>query len=179
LFQESVLIFQEIGQRDDLSFMLAGSACAELWLGQFEQAQRHLFQALRGAAELRNWFPLCYALPVAALLLVVQGRVERALELQAMMSRFPAFVDSRLIEDYSGRHVAAAAADLPPEVVAAARERGRARDPVATLAELLIELKVARFLPGRLNKLGRPLARALRPLLAPFLGGGSQRSVRP
>jgi predicted ATPase/DNA-binding SARP family transcriptional activator len=179
LFQKSALIFREIEQRDDLSLMLVGSACAELWLGQLHQAERHLSQALHIAAKLRNWFPLPYALPVAVLLLVKQGQVERALELQAMISRFPAFVESRLIEDNFGRHVTAAAADLPPDVVAAARERGEARDPVATLVELLIELDVARFLPGPLNKLGRLLARILGPLLTPFLGSGSQRPVRP
>ena len=34
-----------------------------------------------------------------------------------------------------------------------------------TVGELLIELNVARFLPGPLGRLGRPLARLLRPVL--------------
>ena len=39
------------------------------------------------------------------------------------------------------RHIATAAvATLPPEAVAAAQERGRARDLKATVAELLAEL---------------------------------------
>jgi hypothetical protein len=36
--------------------------------------------------------------------------------------------------------IATVAATLPPEVVAAAQERGRARDLDATVAELLVEL---------------------------------------
>ena len=36
--------------------------------------------------------------------------------------------------------ITAVAATLPPEVVAAAQERGRSRDLEATVAELLIEL---------------------------------------
>jgi hypothetical protein len=43
-------------------------------------------------------------------------------------------------EDVVGRHIATAAATLPPEVAAAARERGRARDLWATMEELLVEL---------------------------------------
>ena len=40
-----------------------------------------------------------------------------------------------------GKHIAAVAATLPPEVVMAAQERGRARDLKATVAELLEELE--------------------------------------
>ena len=47
---------------------------------------------------------------------------------------------SRSFEDVAGQHIAAAAATLPPEVVTAAQERGRARDLEATVAELLAEL---------------------------------------
>ena len=46
---------------------------------------------------------------------------------------------SRWFEDVSGQHIAAVAATLLPEVVAAAQERGRARDLEATVAELLVE----------------------------------------
>jgi len=48
--------------------------------------------------------------------------------------------NSRWFEDVAGRHIAAVAATLPPEVVTAAQERGRARDLEATVAELLVEL---------------------------------------
>jgi hypothetical protein len=47
---------------------------------------------------------------------------------------------SRWFEDVVGRQIAAVAATLPPDVVAAAQERGRARDLEATVAELLVEL---------------------------------------
>jgi hypothetical protein len=49
--------------------------------------------------------------------------------------------NSRWFEDVAGKHIAAVAATLPPEVVAVARERGRARDLEATVAELLAELE--------------------------------------
>jgi hypothetical protein len=41
--------------------------------------------------------------------------------------------------DIFGRHIAAVAATLPPDVVSAAQERGRTRDLETTTAELLAE----------------------------------------
>jgi hypothetical protein len=69
------------------------------------------------------------------------GNSERAVELYALASRYPFVANSPWFENVAGRHVAAAAASLPPDVVAAAQERGRARDLEATVAELLAELE--------------------------------------
>jgi hypothetical protein len=68
--------------------------------------------------------------------------VERALDIYALASRYPFVAHSRWFEDVAGKHIAAAAATLPPDVVAAAQERGRARDLWATAEELLAELGV-------------------------------------
>jgi predicted ATPase len=65
---------------------------------------------------------------------------ERAVELYALASRYPAVANSRLLKDFFGRLIGAAVATLPPDVVAAAQARGRARDLEATVAELLVEL---------------------------------------
>ena len=58
----------------------------------------------------------------------------------ALASRYPFVANSKWFDDVAGKHIAAVAATLPPEVVAAAQERGRARDLDATVAELLAEL---------------------------------------
>ena len=71
----------------------------------------------------------------------------------------------------------AIAATLPPDVVQAAQQRGRARNIEATVIELYLELKIALLLPGPLSWLQRPLARMLHPLLAPFLGRKYGRSA--
>ena len=63
------------------------------------------------------------------------------MELYALASRYPFVANSRWFEDVAGKHIAAVAATLPPEVVAAAQECGRARDLGATVAELLAELE--------------------------------------
>ena len=63
------------------------------------------------------------------------------MELYALASRYSFVANSRWFEDVAGSHIAAVAATLPPEVVAAAQERGRARGLEATVAELLAELE--------------------------------------
>ena len=65
---------------------------------------------------------------------------ERAVEVYALASRYPCVANSHWFEGLVGKHVTAIAATLPLEAVAAAQERGRARDPEATVAELLAEL---------------------------------------
>jgi len=81
-----------------------------------------------------------HGLPAAALLLADEGQSERAVEVYALASRYPCVTNSQWYEDVAGRHIAAVAATLPPDVVAAAQERGRARDLEATVDELLAEL---------------------------------------
>jgi hypothetical protein len=62
-------------------------------------------------------------------------------ELYALASRYPVTANSRWTEHTYGRRIAAIAAALPPEVVAAAQERGRTRDLDTTVTELLTELE--------------------------------------
>jgi len=57
-----------------------------------------------------------------------------------LASRYRYVANSRWFKDIARRHIAAVAATLPPDVVTAAQERGRARDLWATAAELLTEL---------------------------------------
>jgi hypothetical protein len=92
------------------------------------------------ATQGRISLPILTALPGIALLLADRGEVVRAIELYALASAHPFVAHSRWFRDVAGRHIRAAAAALPPEVVAAAGERGRARDLRATAEELLAEL---------------------------------------
>jgi hypothetical protein len=78
-------------------------------------------------------------LPAAALLLLHEGKVEPAIEVYALACTFGHVANSQWYADVVGRPIAEAAAALPPEVIAAARDRGRARDVHATLEELIAE----------------------------------------
>lgn len=88
-----------------------------------------------------NFFALVGALPLAALPWVDQGEIERAVELYALARRYPHVANSRWYEAVAGRQIAAVAETLPPEEVAAAQARGKARDLWGTAAELLAELE--------------------------------------
>ena len=92
------------------------------------------------AAESKDIPPTIHVLPAIALILADQGKKERAVELYALASRYPLVANSRWFEDIAGQHIAAVADTLPPEVVAEAQERGRARDLEATVKELLVGL---------------------------------------
>ncbi len=140
LLQESIAVYRELGQREDLSWALASLGVATRGLDQLPLAQRHIHEALRMAAETRAFYPLMFAVPATALLLADQGEKERAVELYALASCYAVVANSRWFEDVFGRHIVALASTLPPEVVAAAQERGRARDLDATVKELLVEL---------------------------------------
>ena len=104
------------------------------------EARQHLASALDWAGRHRQFIERIVALAGSALLLADEGEAERAIELYALASRYPFVANSRWFEDVVGRQIAAVAATLPPHLVAAARERGQARDLDATVAELLIEL---------------------------------------
>jgi tetratricopeptide (TPR) repeat protein len=140
MLQESITVFRDIGQRDDLSWSLAGLGYAARGLGNIPQARQYLSEALRTAIEIGAVTPLMLALPAIALLLADQGEEERAVELYTLAARH-GVANSCWIQDVAGRHIATVAASLPPEVAAAAQDRGRARDLEATVAELLAELE--------------------------------------
>jgi hypothetical protein len=110
-------------------------------LGQRDEVREHLAQALRLATDKNAFWPLAYSLAVYALLLLDEGAPVRAIELYALASRYPFVANSRWFEVVAGREITSTAASLPPDVVAAAEARGRARDLWATVEELLGELE--------------------------------------
>jgi tetratricopeptide (TPR) repeat protein len=138
--QESLDVFQGTQTQNQVIGAHADMAGAALLQGNTDKAQQHLLQALRLATEYRAT-ALLLALPFVARLLAEQGHAERAVEIYALASRYPYVANSRWYEDLVGQRIAAVAATLPPEVVAAAQERGRARDRWATAQELLAELE--------------------------------------
>jgi tetratricopeptide (TPR) repeat protein len=118
-----------------------GRACAARGQGRPELACQELASALRFALKHGYTVSSIRLLPAAALLAIDAGDPERAVELWALASRYPHVANSRWFEDVAGKEIAGVAAALPPEVVAAAQERGRARDLGATVQELLAELE--------------------------------------
>ena len=142
LFRESDVFPREQGYLTDLSYNQAMSAYAAYGLGNLPQAQQHLAEALRIAVEIRFVGVLFFALPAIALLLAEWGEPERAVELYTLpRHHFLMVANSRWFEEIVGQHITAAVATLPPQVVAAAQARGRARDLWETAEALLVELE--------------------------------------
>jgi tetratricopeptide (TPR) repeat protein len=138
---EGLAVCQEAGKRDGIGWAHALLAYVAREQGQPSLARQHLYEALRIGTEIGAFMPLITALPAKALLLADRGERARAVELYALASRYPFVGRSRWFEDVAGRELSAVGEALPPEVVTAAEERGRARDLWATAEELLIELE--------------------------------------
>jgi hypothetical protein len=115
-------------------------AYVALGLGRRSQAREHLSRGIQPTAKSKYRDAALLSLPAMALLFLDEGAPERAVELYALASRYPYVANSRWFEDVAGKEIAAAAESLPPDVVARAQERGRARDLWATMEELLEEL---------------------------------------
>jgi tetratricopeptide (TPR) repeat protein len=140
LLREGVAVAHQVGRfhADSYAALLG---LAPLGQGRPCQARGSLCEGLRAAVGKGSYIPLLYALPPPARLLVAGGRVERAAELYALAMQQPFVAHSRWFDDVVGQHVAAAAEALPADVVAAAQERGRARDLWVTARELVAELR--------------------------------------
>jgi tetratricopeptide (TPR) repeat protein len=127
--------------REWLAWSLAPLGRAACGLGNRAEAQGQLFKALEIAADMGAFLPLLHLIPIIPVVLADAGEVERAVELYALAETHPFVTNSQLFEDIAGRHVKAAGAALPPDVVEAAQTRGRALDWWETAGALLEELR--------------------------------------
>ena len=116
---------------------------AERGLGLLARARAHCWEALQIVSQNRFFWWQIHAQTSCALVLGNEGEAERAVELYALASCYPYVANSRWYEDVVGKHIAAVAATLPPEVVSSSQERGCARDLWETAEELLNELEDA------------------------------------
>ena len=137
LLQESVDLLCDSKNWDFAYWALPSLAHVELMLGEMGKSKQHLQQMLRPALHQGHGFALMSAIPVIALLELEKGHVERAIELYALASRYGHVANSRWWQDVAGKQIAAVASTLPPDVVAAVQERGRARNLEEMVAELL------------------------------------------
>jgi tetratricopeptide (TPR) repeat protein len=140
LFRESVAIFRELGLKDQLSSALASLGHSSRTLGNPAAARQYLVEALQASIEIGAFLPLLFAIPPAALLTADRGEKKRAVELYASASRYSFVANSRWFKDVFGRHIAAVAAALPSDVVAAAQARGGSRDLWAVAKALIAEI---------------------------------------
>ena len=118
-------------------------AIAHLKMGEQLQARQTLVEAFRHPAQNR---PLNQSNILASTILYLaeSGELERAVELHALACSISYLANSAIFQDLVGDRMVVLTRDLPPEVAAAAQERGRQRD----LRETILELqKVPEFSP--------------------------------
>jgi predicted ATPase len=139
LLRESIAGLQAVRLRELAARAWPACSYVACGLGDMEGARSDLVQALEWAADRGSYPVLVHALPAAAFLLLHQGETERAVEIYELACTHPYVANSQWHADVVGQPIAEAATALPPAVVAAARERGRARDTQATLKELIAE----------------------------------------
>ncbi len=114
---------------------LGNAACG---LGNYRDARKHLRRSLELAIS--GLMPSRHLLTFVgvARVLAKQDDQERALELLALVVNHR--LSWQMAKDQAAPLIAELEAELPPDVVTAAQERGRARDLDSTVAELLDEL---------------------------------------
>ncbi len=136
LFEKNIAIAGETTKHLS-TFWLGDLVLADYYLKQLTPMREHLAQMLTRAMTNENYMATAFALPGAALYVAAAGDVTRAVEIRALAQRTPIMANSRYYEDMAWREVTAAADFLPPAIVTAAQERGRALDLWTTARELL------------------------------------------
>jgi len=109
--------------------------------GKTSYAKEMLAEILKRGIKMKAFTVLASALPAGALLVGNQEQPEHAVELYELARSHPFVANSTWYEDVAGKHIITMAESLPPEIVSAARQRGRQRDPVETAEELLAKLE--------------------------------------
>lgn len=140
LARKASAVYQAKGHQERGAISLSLLGFALLKLGKVGESRKRALQAVRIAVKYRTILPLLLGLTLVALLLLEEEDVERPLEFYALALKEPKVANSKWWHDAVGKHVDAAAAALPPEIVESARSRGRSLDFWQTGAELLDEL---------------------------------------
>ncbi len=136
--EESAKTYQDVGQSEFLSQVDCDLTSTYRRSGHTKEARDAFIRSLGWGIAYRNMETVTGCLPVAALLLADDGQPERAIELHALAWRYPRIANSRWFYDVAGKELETLAASLPPEVAAAAQERGKALDLLVT-AQGLVE----------------------------------------
>jgi predicted ATPase len=137
--QEGLTLLKKLDLRYAVAWsfrVLGNAACG---LRDFQGARRYFQQALEIIMTDRLTAEALYTLAGVAVLLAAEGDREGGLELLGLVLHHPA--SAQWTRDRAETLLADVEAELPPEVVAAAQERGRARGLEATVAELLTALE--------------------------------------
>jgi serine/threonine protein kinase/tetratricopeptide (TPR) repeat protein len=135
--QESLELYREV-YHVDVSWPVRVLGNAVCRMGTLLEARDCLHRALMYDVSLRRMSLVILDLIGIASLMKAEGKMDKGLELLTLVIHHP--ISWQMAKDQAAPLIAKLEAELPPDIVAAAKERGRARDLESTIAELLAEL---------------------------------------
>jgi hypothetical protein len=142
LLRESLAIFRKIGGAVEVGWVLGTHAAVVRRQGQPEVAKKYIYDALHTVSGVLGLITLIFGLTAYIDLLVDEGQEDRALEIVALLEKYPMFGTSRgFPELYDAPRLAAIRAAKSPEIAAELEARGQARDLQETAAEIVAELE--------------------------------------
>jgi hypothetical protein len=136
LFREGIASYGALEYRNVGGVARAALAYSAQGPGEILEARHHVGNTLQWAAQHEAYFARAESLPAAAIVRLKLGKTENAIEIYELARTLPCIANCRWHQDVVGAAIARAAAQLPERIVAAAKERGRARDLQETLVEL-------------------------------------------
>jgi predicted ATPase/DNA-binding SARP family transcriptional activator/tetratricopeptide (TPR) repeat protein len=139
--EKAATIANQHGNRAHWAWAAGTWSLALVRLGHLKQAQELLVKALQICLEEQSYPSLSFTVPAAALMLTITGQVERAVELCELIDERAICGKTPWFEDVAGKTIKEMAASLAPEVLEAARKRGRQRGLFSTALELLEEFR--------------------------------------
>jgi predicted ATPase/class 3 adenylate cyclase len=138
LSQQCLAHAQRLGSPRHLGLACRVLGEAAVGLGDLGEARRFFHRALEATQAAGESVRIPFVLVGIAGLLAAEGETVRAVELLALVLEHRS--SWQWVKDRASALIAELESKLPPDVAAAAWERGRARDLDATVAELLVEL---------------------------------------
>ncbi len=141
LMQESVNNFRGVEGATEIGWPLAGLAIITYRQGQLEVSKNHLRVALHTASGLLGIITILMCLGSYMQILVDEGKIELAIEMGALIEKYPISGKSKLFLVHYEERLAEIKSTLPEELVEAAESHGHARDLLETAASMLAELE--------------------------------------
>jgi len=139
LYLQALCILNGV-QEDEAGWCLALLVYTMRLMGDSARGWKYAYQGLELARSAHVYHSAAMTILGIAALLADKGEVERAIEFHALVMKYPLFKNSAWFHVIAGQSVETASANLPPDVVQAARERGAERELFATVEGLLMEL---------------------------------------
>ena len=136
-FLQALALERRISQSDEIAFVLGLLALVELGLDEIKQACQYLCEALEIYRKTHGMFSANICLPASAVMLARMGKVEKAIEVQTLMLRFPAVGNAPWYEHICWRYIPVAS--LPAGIAQIAQDRGKQSELITTAEELLKE----------------------------------------